>query len=286
MARIVYCGGQFIPEDQAKIGIFDRGFLFGDGVYEVTAVIGGQMVDNALHLARLERSLSELAIPMPLSSAEIEAIQLSLIEQNGLIEGTVYLQVTRGEEDREFLYSEDLKPNFVAFTQVKNLLASKGQTVGLAVNVIEDPRWARRDIKTVMLLSQALAKRDAKTAGFDDTWFVEDGTITEGASSTAYIVTKDGRIITRGNSTAILPGCTRAALLKLCEERGITLEERPFTIAEAYDAAEAFQTSATSLVTSVVRINDVKLNGGVPGPLTRQLQAYYLESVKTLKAVV
>jgi D-alanine transaminase len=286
MARIVYCGGQFIPEDQAKIGIFDRGFLFGDGVYEVTAVIGGQMVDNALHLARLERSLSELAIPMPLSSAEIEAIQLSLIEQNGLIEGTVYLQVTRGEEDREFLYSEDLKPNFVAFTQVKNLLASKGQTVGLAVNVIEDPRWARRDIKTVMLLSQALAKRDAKAAGFDDTWFVEDGTITEGASSTAYIVTKDGRIITRGNSTAILPGCTRAALLKLCEERGIALEERPFTIAEAYDAAEAFQTSATSLVTSVVRINDVKLNGGVPGPLTRQLQAYYLESVKTLKAVV
>ena len=284
MARVVYCGGKFVAEDEAKLGLFDRGFLFGDAVYEVTAVIGGKMVDNDLHLARLERSLSELAIPMPMPREEIEAIQLSLIEKNGLVEGTVYLQVSRGEEDREFVYSDGLKPTFIAFTQVKKLLATKGQTRGLAVNLVEDPRWHRRDIKTVMLLGQVLAKRDAKAAGFDDTWFVEDGTITEGASSTAYIVTHDRHIITRANSKAILPGCTRAALLKLCATHGIVLEERPFTVAEALGAAEAFQTSATSLVTPIVRIGDVSLNGGVPGPVTRQLQAYYLEHVNMLKA--
>lgn len=284
MARVVYCGGKFVSEHEARLGLFDRGLLFGDAVYEVTAVIGGKMIDNDLHLARLERSLSELAIPMPLPREEIEAIQLSLIEKNGLQEGTVYLQVSRGEEDREFLYSEGLKPTFIAFTQVKNLLNNKGQTQGLAITLVEDPRWERRDIKTVMLLGQVLAKRDAKAAGFDDVWFVEDGTITEGASSTAYIVTHDRRIITRPNSRAILPGCTRAALLDLCSRHGVVLEERPFTVAEALAAAEAFQTSATSLVTPVVRIGDVSLNGGVPGPVTRQLQACYLEHVNMLRA--
>ncbi|MFC4625544.1 D-amino-acid transaminase [Daeguia caeni] len=284
MARVVYCGGEFVSEHEARISMFDRGFLFGDAVYEVTAVIGGRMVDNDLHLARLERSLSELAIPMPLPRAEIEAIQHALIEKNQLMEGTVYLQVSRGEEDREFVYSADLKPTFIAFTQAKNLLNNKGQTAGLAVNLVEDPRWNRRDIKTIMLLGQVMAKRDAKAAGFDDTWFVEDGTITEGASSTAYIVTNDKRIITRANSKAILPGCTRAALLRLCSTHGVALEERAFTIAEAQGAAEAFQTSATSLVTPIVRIGDVSLNGGVPGPLTRQLQAYYLEHVNMLQS--
>lgn len=278
MARIVYCGGQFVPEDQAKVSLFDRGFLFGDAIYEVTAVIGGRMVDNELHLNRLERSLSELAIPMPLSRSQIEAIQLDLITKNELIEGSVYLQISRGEEDRDFLYSEGLKPNFVAFTQVKNLRNNKGQTSGLSVDLVEDPRWERRDIKTVMLLGQVLAKRDAKAKGFDDVWFVQDGNITEGASSTAYIVTKDKRIVTRGNSKMILPGCTRAAFLKLCDAHDIVLEERPFTIAEAQDAAEAFQTSATSLIAPIVRIGEKSLNGGVPGPVTRQLQAYYLET--------
>lgn len=286
MVKVVYCGGQFVPENEASLSLFDRGFLFGDAVYEVTAVIGGQMVDNDLHLARLERSLGELAIPMPMTRDEIAAIQHALIEKNALVEGTVYLQVSRGAEDRDFVYSADLKPNFVAFTQVKKLLGNKGQTVGYAVNLVEDPRWERRDIKTVMLLGQVLAKRNAKADGFDDTWFVEDGKITEGASSSAFIVTGDNRIITRGNSKSILPGCTRAALLKLCANTGLTLEERPFTIAEAQNAAEAFQTSATSLVTPVVRIGDVSLNGGVPGPVTRQLQAYYLETVNIPKAVV
>ncbi|MCK8779905.1 D-amino-acid transaminase [Rhizobium sp. NTR19] len=284
MARIVYCGGEFVAENEAKLSLFDRGFLFGDAVYEVTAVIGGKMVDNDLHLARLERSLSELSIPMPLSREEIEAIQLALIEKNALVEGTVYLQVSRGAEDRDFLYSDGLEPTFIAFTQVKNLLGSKGQKQGLSVNLAEDPRWERRDIKTVMLLGQVMAKRQAKATGFDDTWFFEDGAITEGASSSAFIVTHDRRIITRGNSKAILPGCTRAALLKLCSAHDVVLEERPFTIAEAQGAAEAFQTSATSLVTPIVRIGDVSLNGGVPGPVTRQLQAYYLETVNIPKA--
>lgn len=286
MARIVFCGGQFITEDQAKIGLFDRGFLFGDGVYEVTAVIGGKMVDNDLHLARLERSLSELSIPLPFPVNQIAEIQSALIQKNALQEGTVYLQVTRGEEDRDFIYSDNLAPTFIAFTQEKSLLNNKGQKSGIQVNLMDDPRWERRDIKTVMLLGQVLAKRSAKTYGFDDTWFVQDGLITEGASSTAYIITHDNRIITRGNSTAILPGCTRAALIKLCKTKNITIEERAFTIAEAQSAAEAFQTSATSLVTPIIQIGDVALCGGVPGPLTRQLQAYYLETVNIPKAVV
>jgi D-alanine transaminase len=286
MTRIVYCGGQYVPADQAKIDLFDRGFLFGDAIYEVTAVIGGKMVDNDLHLARLERSLSELAIPLPLARQEIEAIQLSLIEQNGLVEGSVYLQISRGVEERDFLYSEGLKPTFIAFTQVKNLINNNAQRNGISVDVIEDPRWARRDIKTVMLLGQVIAKRDAKAKGCDDVWMVQDGAITEGASSTAFIVTNDKRIITRGNSNLILPGCTRTSLMRLCADHGLILEERPFTIAEAQNAAEAFQTSATSLVTPVVRIGGVSVSDGVPGPLTRQLQAYYLETAKMHGAVV
>lgn len=284
MARIVYCGGQFVSEDQARIGLFDRGFLFGDAVYEVTAVIGGRLIDNDLHLARLERSLSELSIPMPTPRAQIEDIQRELIAKNNLSEGTVYLQVSRGEADREFLYAEGLVPTLVGFTQAKRLVDSKAQRDGIAVDLVEDPRWARRDIKTVMLLGQVLAKRDARARGFDDVWLVQGGQVTEGASSTAYIVTQDKRILTRPNSSAILPGCTRQALLRLCAAHELTIDERAFSPIEAQNAAEAFQTSASSLVTPVVRIGDVSLSGGVPGPLTRRLQSYYLEAAHVREA--
>ncbi|KGF70055.1 D-amino acid aminotransferase [Hoeflea sp. BAL378] len=285
MNRIVYCANEFVSERQARIGLFDRGFLFGDAVYEVTAVLGGRMLDNDLHLARLERSLSELDIPLPLPLERIVHVQRELIARNTLDEGTVYLQVSRGEADRNFLYENGLTPGFVAFTQAKQLTGTRAQREGISVALAPDPRWARRDIKTVMLLGQVIAKRDARSAGHDDVWFVEDGLVTEGASATAYVVTGDGRILTRANSRAILPGCTRRALIQLCADHDVVVEERAFTLAEAQGAAEAFQTSASSFVTPVVRIGDAVLGGGKPGPLTRQLQAYYLDAAGVAEAM-
>lgn len=278
MGRIVYVHGQFVPEEEARIGLFDRGFLFGDAVYEVTAVIAGRMIDNDLHLARLERSLKQLGIPLALARPEIVAVQTELIARNALQDGTVYLQVSRGEADRDFFYPATLAPRLVGFTQAKTLTGTKAQQDGIAVDLAADPRWQRRDIKTAMLLGQVMAKQAARARGFDDVWLVEDGLVTEGASSTAHLITADGRILTRAASQATLPGCTQRALARLCAAEGLHIEERAFTPEEAQGAAEAFQTSASSLVTPVVRIGDRVIGDGKPGPRTRALQALYLEA--------
>ncbi|MBS3650592.1 D-amino-acid transaminase [Pseudaminobacter sp. 19-2017] len=278
MGRIVYCNGVFTPEEDARISIFDRGFLFGDAIYEVTAVLAGRLIDNDLHLDRLERSLAALSIPMPVSRAELEQIQAELMARNELAEGIIYLQVSRGEADRDFLYPEGLKPNFVAFTQAKKLADTPAQRNGISVDLTEDLRWARRDIKTAMLLGQVLAKRQARTDGYDDVWMVQDGLVTEGSSSTAFIITADNRVVTRPNSRSTLPGCTRHAVLRLCQTHGLRLDERAFSPAEAQAAVEAFVTSASSFVTPVVRIGDVAIGDGRPGPLTRRLQSYYIEA--------
>lgn len=278
MGRIVYVHGQFVPEEEARIGLFDRGFLFGDAVYEVTAVIAGRMIDNDLHLARLERSLKELDIPLALGRPEIVAVQTELIARNALQDGTVYLQVSRGEADRDFFYPATLAPRLVGFTQAKSLTGTKAQQNGIAVDLAADPRWQRRDIKTAMLLGQVMAKQAARARGFDDVWLVEGGLVTEGASSTAHLITADGRILTRAASQATLPGCTQRALARLCAAEGLHIEERAFTPEEAQGAAEAFQTSASSLVTPVVRIGDQVIGDGKPGPRTRALQALYLEA--------
>jgi D-alanine transaminase len=278
MGRIVYVHGQFMPEEEARIGLFDRGFLFGDAVYEVTAVIAGRMIDNDLHLARLERSLKALDIPMAFSVPDVTAIQAELIARNALQDGTVYLQVSRGEADRDFFYSDAMAPRLVGFTQAKTLTGTKAQQHGIAVDLADDPRWQRRDIKTAMLLGQVMAKQTARARGFDDVWLVEDGVVTEGASSTAHLVTADGRILTRPASQATLPGCTQRALALLCAAEGLRIEERAFTPDEAQCAAEAFQTSASSLVMPVVRIGERVIGDGKPGPRTRRLQALYLEA--------
>lgn len=277
MGRIVFIHDSFLPEEEARIGLFDRGFLFGDAVYEVTAVIAGRMIDNDLHLARLERSLGELGVPAPHSRAEIEAIQAKLIDLNNLTDGTVYLQVSRGEADRDFLYPETIAPKLVGFTQAKVLTGTKGQREGIAVELADDPRWHRRDIKTTMLLGQVMAKHAARAHGFDDVWLVEDGLVTEGASATAHIITTDGRILTRPPSRSTLPGCTQRAIVRLCQTEGLVIEHRAFTPYGAQEAAEAFQTSASSLVMPVVRIGDKVIGDGKPGPMTRRLQALYLE---------
>jgi len=274
---IAYLNGSFLPIEQARVSVLDRGFLFADGIYEVAAVIDGKLVDSASHLARLERSTSAIGIALPLSLAEIEAAQKELVARNALTEGLVYLQITRGADaTRDFLPSPDIRPTLVMFAQAKHFLDVPAARDGIAVATIPDLRWARRDIKSVGLLAQAMAKRAAAEAGAQEAWMVEDGFVTEGASSTAFIVTEDG-VVTRPYSQAVLAGCTGAALTALAEESGIGIIRRPFTVAEALAAKEAFITSASTLCQSVVRIDGQEIGGGKPGPIAMRLRALYID---------
>lgn len=276
MSRIVYVNGEFLPEEDAKISVFDRGFLFADGVYEVTSVLGGRLVDNGAHLARLQRSLDELRMASPLPMNEIEAAQKEIVLRNNLVEGALYLQVSRGAADRDFAFPKEARPSLVMFTQAKNLSANPAAKKGWSVITIEDIRWKRRDIKTVQLLAPSLAKQSALDAGADDAWLIEDGHVTEGTSNNAWIV-KGGKLITRPTSNAILHGITRLAVMRLAEEDGIGLEERFFTVEEAKSADEAFVTSATSFVMPVVRIDEALIGNGNPGAVTMRLRELYLE---------
>ena len=278
MSRIVYVNGEYLPEEEAKISVFDRGFLFADGVYEVSSVLHGRLVDNPGHLARLHRSLSELEMDAPATDDEIEVIQNSLIERNGIEEGLVYLQVTRGAADRDFAYPEGAKPSLVMFTQSKNLLQSPQAERGISVITTGDIRWKRRDIKTVGLLAASMAKMVAKRAGADDAWMVEEGKVTEGSSNNAYIVTADGTLVTRHLGNEILAGITRRAVLELARTSDLTIEERPFTVQEALDAREAFVTSATTFVMPVVSIDGQPVGDGKPGPVTRRLRELYIST--------
>lgn len=286
MTRQIYVNGDYVAENEAKISVMDRGFLFGDAIYEVTAMVDGHLIDNDLHLARFERSLKALDIAIPLPLEGVRMVQRELVARNRMTDGTIYLEVSRGVAERDFHPKEGLTPTFVAFTQPKKLYDTPQQRDGIAVALLPDPRWHRRDIKTVMLLGQVLAKREARAAGFDDVWLFEDGCITEGSSSTAFIVTREGAIVTRPNSTATLPGCTRRAVMDLVEARGLVLEERAFTVAEAEGAAEAFLTSASSFVMPVVRIAQSVIGDGRPGPATRQLQDLYLAAARACEKII
>lgn len=276
-ARTVYVNGQYLPEHEAKVSIFDRGFMFGDGIYEVTTVLEGKLVDFPGHCARLGRSMRELGMKSPCSDEALLDIHRELVARNALVEGLVYLQVTRGAEDREFAWSDALEPTIVAFTQVKNLAASPLAARGSRVITVPDLRWKRRDIKTVQLLYPSLAKMQAKAAGKDDAWMVEDGFVTEGTSNNAFIVTADSTLVTRQLSTSLLHGITRAAVLRHAAEAGFKVEERPFSVAEAQSASEAFVTAATSFVTPVVEIDGKPVGAGVPGPVATRLREIYIE---------
>lgn len=276
MSRIVYVNGEFVPEEDAKVSVFDRGFIFADGVYEVSSVLRGKLIENTGHLVRLRRSLSELNMSSPATDEEIEAIQKELIERNNLDEGLVYLQVTRGAADRDFAFPKDVAPTLVMFTQAKNILANPIAEKGLSVITVEDIRWRRRDIKTVGLLAPCLAKMQAKAAGADDAWMVEDGFITEGSSNNAYIVTDNGTIVTRQVGHEILNGITRRAVLALAEKHSYKVEERLFSVDECYNAAEAFVTSATMFVQPVVKIDDKQIGDGRPGLVAQQLRELYI----------
>ncbi|TCO71174.1 D-amino-acid transaminase [Rhodovulum euryhalinum] len=279
MSRIVYVNGEYLPEDQARVSIFDRGFLFADGVYEVTSVLDGKLIDFQGHAARLERSLGELDMAAPVTMDELLAIHRDLVKLNNVEEGMVYLQITRGAAaDRDFVFPDPAATpsTLVMFTQSKGLIDSAAAKTGIKVISIDDIRWGRRDIKTVQLLYPSMGKMMAKKAGVDDAWMVEDGVVTEGTSNNAYIV-KGGKIITRHLGTEILHGITRAAVLKMARESQMEVEERPFTIEEAKAADEAFVTSASTFVTPVVAIDGVALGDGTPGPVARRLREIYID---------
>ncbi|MBM2575244.1 D-amino-acid transaminase [Jannaschia sp. Os4] len=276
--RTVYVNGEFVPEAEAKVSVFDRGFLFADGVYEVTSVLGGKLIDFEGHAVRLERSLRELGMAMPMSRDDLLAIHRRLVAENGIEDGLVYLQVTRGAADRDFAYPDPSTPlTVVLFTQAKPGLADapKART-GMSVVSIPDRRWGRRDIKTVQLLYPSMGKMEAKARGADDAWMVEDGHVTEGTSNNAYIV-KGDTLVTRHLGEEILHGITRAAVLKVAAEQGLTVEERPFTLEEALAADEAFVTSASTFVMPVVEIDGASIGGGQVGPVARRLREAYLE---------
>lgn len=276
MSRIVYVNGAYLPEEEARISIFDRGFIFGDGIYEVSAVLGGKLVDGEAHLARLERSAGELGLALPWSKAELVAIHKELIARNALDEGSIYLQVSRGAADRDFAFPKDAKPTLVLFTQARQFADTPLAKTGIKVVSTPDLRWARRDIKSVNLLAPVLAKQFAAESGAQEAWMVEDGVVTEGASSTAWIV-KDKTLISRPLSNKVLPGITRKAVLAFLAESGFSFEEREFTLEEALDAEEAFITSATSLVMPVTTIDGHSIHNGAPGPATLRLREIYLD---------
>ena len=280
MNRTVYLNGAYVPEEDAKISIFDRGFLMADGVYEVTSVIDGKLIDFDGHTTRLDRSLRELDMENPISRDDLLEAHRELVRLNAINEGLVYLQITRGApNDRDFVFPDpdETPQTIVMFTQNKPGLAENPTAKkGIKIISIEDIRWGRRDIKTVQLLYPSMGKMMAKKQGADDAWMVEDGAVTEGTSNNAYIV-KDGKIITRALSNDILHGITRAAVLRFAQEAQMEVIERDFTIAEAQEADEAFITSASTFVMPVVEIDSQPLGTGTPGPLVTRLREIYLE---------
>lgn len=276
LSRTVYVNGEYVDEGKASLSIFDRAVLFADAVYEVAAVIDGALVDYPAHQQRLARSLIELDIPLPVDAESLLDIHHQLLERNALTEGLIYLQVSRGIADRDFVMPSAAKPSLVLFTQAMPLIESAPAKRGLRVISQPDLRWGRRDIKTTQLLFASLMKTQAVAAGVDDVWLHQNGMITEATSSNAHIITAAGVLVTRPLSNEILHGITRAAVLDYAAESGVEVEQRAFSLEEAMAASEAFNTSATAFVTPVIEIDGVPIGTGLPGPAARRLRELYL----------
>ena len=276
--RTVYVNGKFLPEAEGVVSIFDRGFTMSDSVYEVTGVVAGKMLDFDAHMARLQRSMGELGMPNGPGADALRAIHLKMIELNKLDEGLVYLQITRGVQDRNFeLPTADNALTVVLFTQARPVVESAQAERGIKVISLPDLRWHRSDIKTTQLLYACLAKDAAKKRGCDDAWLVRDGLVTEGSANNAFIVTQAGLVITRDLSTELLPGVTRKRIVELAAGHGYRLEQRAFAIAEAKAAVEAFITSATQFVMPVVEIDGAAIGEGKPGKFSVALRKLYIE---------
>lgn len=284
MPRYAYVNGRYQLHDEAAVHIEDRGYQFGDGVYEVIPVAQGRAVDEGPHLDRLERSLAELRIDMPVSRRSLELICAEIMRRNALRDGLIYIQVTRGVAPRNHSFPARAHPALVITTKRMNFAGESKFDNGVSVITVPDRRWERRDIKTTNLLPNCLAKQEAVEAGAYEALQIDrDGNVTEGTSSNAWIVTQDGRLVTRHLSNDILHGVTRRTILAIAMEEGVTFEERPFNTEEALGAEEAFVTSATSFVTPVVRIDGRAVGDGKPGPLTRRLLAWYRDYVSGLR---
>jgi D-alanine transaminase len=278
VTRVVYVNGRYLPYGEASVHAEDRGFQFGDAVYEVCEVRGGRLVDETRHMQRLARSLVELGMRQPMAKGAWSRVLRETIRRNRVKDGLVYLQVSRGAHPRDFLFpGADVAPTVVCLARSSQPSRSEAAAAaGIAVKTMPDIRWGRCDIKTVMLLPASLAKEAARKEGAREAWFVDaDGFVTEGGSSNAWIVDRDGRLITRAVDTAILRGVTRTTLIDLLERERIELVERPFTVEEAKAAREAFITSATNIVMPVVRIDGKTIGNGAPGLLTLKLRSEF-----------
>ena len=280
MARTVYVNGEFVSEEKAKVSIFDRGFLFADSVYEVTTVLEGKLVAWDGHIERFERSLSRLNIIASFNAEILLNLHRQLIRLNNLSDGLIYMQVSRGPAERDFFIQDNPKPSLIMFSQNINLLDPVRLNRCLKVVTVPEVRWKHRDIKTTQLLAASLIKTDAKSKGFDDAWFVENGYVTEGTSSNAFIVTENKKIITCRNNSNILGGITRFSITEMAKVLGLKVEERPFSVKEAELANEAFLTSATNFIASVVEINGKLIGSGAVGPVTKLLRNKYLSDIK------
>jgi D-alanine transaminase len=276
MARFAYVNGRFLRHEDAVVHIEDRGFQFADGVYEVVTILGGRFVDAPAHLARLSYSLRELSIEPPVAKASLTVLMRALVRMNGLREGVLYLQVTRGVAPRDFKFPRGVRSTLVMTTRRMRLSAPERLETGVAVVTVPDIRWARRDIKSTGLLAQVLAKQKAVEQGGFEAWMVDPaGFVTEGASSNAWILTKDGKLVTRPTDRSILHGVTGNTIEHLAAELGISVERRPFTVAEAMTAREAFVSSATTFCLPVVAIDGRPIANGHPGEITRNLASRY-----------
>ena len=279
MHKTVYLNGRYLPEAEAKISVFDRGFLLADGVYEVVPVLWGSLVDVEAFWERFSRSLDALSLAQPMPREACLSMMRTLIERNRLTEGGVYLQVTRGVAPRQFEFPQGLTPTCMAFTFAKDILSSPEAREGVSVVTVDDLRWKRRDIKSIALLAQSMAKEEAVRQGAYEGWMVEEGWVTEGTASSAYII-KDGTIITRPLSASILPGIRRRLILEYAPRHSIPVVQRPFTLQEAYEADEAFLSSATTLIYPIVSIDGHSIGDGRPGTLTQRLRERYIQTAR------
>ncbi|MDH3447517.1 MAG: D-amino acid aminotransferase [Gammaproteobacteria bacterium] len=280
MTRIVFLNGDYLPADQARISIFDRAVNFGDAIYEVAGVMDGKLVDFEHHMQRYFDSLAKLGIEPPLEQQQILDAFRKLVDLNSLDEGLVYMQVTRGVAERDFVWPDDIVPTVFMFTQPKASAENEAAETGVTLASTADIRWARRDIKSTNLLAQVLAKKAAHDAGAYEALMIDaDGYVTE-CGSTSFFIVRDDIILTRPLNDEILPGVTRRAVITLCTTHGLRLVESKFTLNEALDADEAFISGASSYVLPVVSIDDREIGGGKPGELTRRLRQIYIDHAR------
>jgi len=277
MSRIAYVNGQYVPHNQAAVHIEDRGYQFADGVYEVFAVISGKLIDSDFHFERLERSLLEIRMETPRTRRSLGLVMAEVLRRNRVRNGIVYLQITRGVAPRDHGFPAEALPSIVMTARTITLPpASRKFDDGIAVITVPDIRWRRCDIKSVALLPNVLAKQAARDAGAYEAWLVDDqGLVTEGSSTNAWIVDADGNLVTRQTDTGILAGITRRTLLELAVKAGVRVIERPFTVEEARDAREAFISSSSSFVLPVVQIDGKPVGNGRPGSISVHLDTMY-----------